>query len=187
MIAGVALFVAAIFTSPIVCAGRAAGRVRVDAGTRTVQARLALAALVGGACGVLFVALNAVTQGGFFFNIVTANVNEWETERLGWNLNRFTGTAMILCLFGLLSMTLGGRRNPSATEHTLSDRRVCVVHHRQGRLERELHARTVRGARLDYGRGRCMAARRNHRGHRRGTGRWHQSQATRSRPRHWCA
>jgi trehalose/maltose transport system permease protein len=36
-----------------------------------------LAALVGSACLALFLLLNVLTGGGFFFNIVTANVNEY--------------------------------------------------------------------------------------------------------------
>ncbi len=41
-----------------------------------------LAALVGGASLALFVLLNVLTGGGFFFNIVTANVNEYRISNL---------------------------------------------------------------------------------------------------------
>jgi hypothetical protein len=48
---------------------------------------LELALLTGGFSGVLFVLLNLLTRGGFYFNIITANVNPffWETVRNYWN------------------------------------------------------------------------------------------------------
>ena len=61
---------------------------------------LTLAALVGGLGAVVFLALNAATRGGFFFNIVTANVNEFGMERLRWNLKQFWDAAPWLTLLG---------------------------------------------------------------------------------------
>ena len=43
---------------------------------------LELAALVGGLGLALFLVLNTLTDGGFYYNIVTANVNEFGWERL---------------------------------------------------------------------------------------------------------
>ena len=61
---------------------------------------LTLAALVGGLGGALFLALNAATRGGFYFNIVTANVNEFGMERLRWNLEQFWDAAPLLTVLG---------------------------------------------------------------------------------------
>lgn len=60
-----------------------------------------LAALVGGLGGAIFLALNAATRGGFFFNIVTANVNDFGMERLRWNLEQFWDAAPWLSLLGV--------------------------------------------------------------------------------------
>ncbi len=46
------------------------------------KAALRLLALVGGMGLTLFVVLNAASRGGFFFNIVTANANQFEMETL---------------------------------------------------------------------------------------------------------
>jgi hypothetical protein len=67
---------------------------------------VSLAALVGGLVLALFLALNALTQGGFFFNVVTANVNEFDTERLGWNLRQFRDAAPVLLLLGGVSLVV---------------------------------------------------------------------------------
>ncbi|MBN1921043.1 MAG: glycosyltransferase family 39 protein [Anaerolineae bacterium] len=65
-----------------------------------------LAALVGGLGGAVFLALNTATGGGFFFNIVTANVNDFGMERLRWNLEQFWDAAPWLTLLGA-SMLIG--------------------------------------------------------------------------------
>jgi trehalose/maltose transport system permease protein len=67
-----------------------------------------LAALVGGACLALFVLLNLLTGGGFFFNIVTANVNEY---RFG-DLRRYAGELwqlmplLVLCSVAVVCMVV---------------------------------------------------------------------------------
>jgi hypothetical protein len=71
---------------------------------------IGLAALVGGLALVLFFALNVLTQGGFFFNVVTANVNEFEIQRLEWNLRQFRDAAPVLLLFGSVSLVLAPGR-----------------------------------------------------------------------------
>ena len=43
---------------------------------------IALAVLVGGLSLILFLVLNILTGGGFFFNLVTANVNEFRLDQL---------------------------------------------------------------------------------------------------------
>jgi hypothetical protein len=67
---------------------------------------LGLAAIVGGLSLILFFVLNALTQGGFYLNIVTANVNEFDIERLGWNLRRLRDGAPVLLLLGGVSLIL---------------------------------------------------------------------------------
>ena len=59
-----------------------------------------LAAMVGGLALILFLILNALTRGGFYFNVVTANVNEFGIERLEWNLRRLRDAAPFLLLVG---------------------------------------------------------------------------------------
>lgn len=65
-----------------------------------------LAALVGGMGLVLFVIINALTGGGFFFNIVTANVNEYGVDRLLWNLRTLRRDLPLLLLMGALALLL---------------------------------------------------------------------------------
>jgi hypothetical protein len=59
-----------------------------------------LAALVGGLAVILFLILNPLTRGGFYFNVVTANVNEFGMERLEWNLRRLRDAAPVLLIIG---------------------------------------------------------------------------------------
>jgi hypothetical protein len=47
---------------------------------------LLVAGIVGGVSLILFLIIKGITRGGFFYNIVTANVNEFGVDRLRWNL-----------------------------------------------------------------------------------------------------
>jgi len=76
-----------------------------------VRRAFGLAALVAGVGGGLFLALNTLTDGGFYFNIVTANANAWSADRLSWNLNRLTDAAPIFLGVAVFSAALGARRN----------------------------------------------------------------------------
>jgi len=67
---------------------------------------LGLAALVGGLALILFLILNTLTRGGFYFNVVTANVNEFGIERLEWNLRRLRDAAPVLLIIGGVSLIL---------------------------------------------------------------------------------
>ena len=67
---------------------------------RSSRQALGLAAMVGGLALILFLTLNALTRGGFYFNIVTANVNEFGVERLQGNLRRLRDTAPVLLVIG---------------------------------------------------------------------------------------
>ncbi len=69
-----------------------------------------LAAVVGGVSLLLFLLLNALTGGGFFFNIVTANVNEFDIERLEWNLRDLWRVAAIFLVVAGMSFFLSPRK-----------------------------------------------------------------------------
>ncbi len=71
---------------------------------------LVLAALVSVIAGLLFLALNVATGGGFFFNIVTANVNAWSYERVQWNFENLWFFAPILICVSVFSILLFWRR-----------------------------------------------------------------------------
>jgi hypothetical protein len=61
-----------------------------------------LAVMVGGLGGLIFLLLNALTDGGFAYNIITANINEFGWERLQDNLeNLWRDTGIILVLGGI--------------------------------------------------------------------------------------
>jgi len=68
-----------------------------------------LAIFVGGLGGLLFMLLNSLTDGGFIYNIVTANVNEFGWERLQDNLKNLWDTAAILLVFGGFFLFIGWR------------------------------------------------------------------------------
>lgn len=71
-----------------------------------------LAALVGGVALVLFLIFNGITHGGFYYNIVTANINEFGLQRLEYNWDRFREAAILLLYAGGLSIFLIWRWNP---------------------------------------------------------------------------
>ncbi|MFZ5881245.1 MAG: ArnT family glycosyltransferase [Chloroflexota bacterium] len=74
---------------------------------------LVYAALVGGLSLALFLLLNALTGGGFFFNIVTANVNEFRLDILGHNWRSLLEAALLPLLVGGFSLFLLPRwQNP---------------------------------------------------------------------------
>ncbi len=73
---------------------------------------LRFALLVGGSTLVLFIVFNALTQGGFYFNIVTANVNEFKLDQLLYHWDRFRNAALALLWIGGFSFFLIRRWNP---------------------------------------------------------------------------
>jgi hypothetical protein len=73
---------------------------------------LHLILLVGGCALILFLILTGATHGGFHFNIVTANVNEFRMDNLEYHWKRLQEIAMIPLLFGGLSFFLIRRLNP---------------------------------------------------------------------------
>jgi hypothetical protein len=80
--------------------------------TRDRPQALKLAALVGGLSLLLFLILNGWTHGGFFFNIVTANVNEFTLDQLMFHWDQFRRVALIPLLTGIFSFFLIPRWNP---------------------------------------------------------------------------
>ena len=70
-----------------------------------------LALLVAGLSLALFGLLHVLTRGGFYFNIVTANVNEFGMDRLKWNLTRIRQLATPLLYSGAFSLLLLPRWN----------------------------------------------------------------------------
>lgn len=80
--------------------------------TAGLRRALGLAALVGGLGLAAFLVLQLVTGGGFFFNIVTANVNEYRWDILERNLDSLRDNAWPLMGLGALGVAFGPRRNP---------------------------------------------------------------------------
>ena len=111
LIAAALLLAAAIFTrQSYALAAPLAGFVWLLA--RDWRQALRLAMLVGGLTLFLFFLLNTFTDGGFLFNIVTANVNEFILELLRYNWGRFRDAALIPLLIGAASIFLIPRWNP---------------------------------------------------------------------------
>ncbi len=73
---------------------------------------LQLTLWVGGLSLLLFLLFNALTKGGFYFNIITANVNEFKMDNLLYHWNRLREIGLILLIFGAASLFLIRRWNP---------------------------------------------------------------------------
>ncbi len=80
--------------------------------TRDWRQALRLAGLVGGLTLILFFLFNGLTHGGFYFNIVTANVNEFKMANLKYHWDQLREIALIPLIFGGLSLFLSRRLNP---------------------------------------------------------------------------
>ena len=108
------LLVAAIFTrqSYALAAPLAAFTWLLTRDRQGWRRALGLAALVGGLTLALFVVLQVVTGGGFYFNIVTANVNEYRLDILQDNIEGLVDAAWPLLALGGLSLLLIWRWNP---------------------------------------------------------------------------
>ena len=78
--------------------------------TQDWRQALKLAGLVGGIGLILFLVLNALTGGGFFYNIVTANVNEFDIETVERHWRDLREVAYILLIIGGASLFLAPRR-----------------------------------------------------------------------------
>jgi hypothetical protein len=82
--------------------------------TQERRRAIELAVLVGGSALFLFVVLNLLTGGGFFYNIVTANVNEFKVDQLEYWLKELKDTVPILLVLGGLLLVLGPIRRMTA-------------------------------------------------------------------------
>jgi len=71
---------------------------------------LGLAVMVGGLVLLLFFILNIITHGGFYFNVVTANVNEFDMEQLEWHLSQLRDTAPILLALSGIFLLIAHRK-----------------------------------------------------------------------------
>ncbi len=80
--------------------------------TRDWRRALKFTALVGGLTLILFLLLNAWTRGGFYFNVVAANVNEFKLDNLTYHWGRLLDIALILLMIGVASFFLTPRLNP---------------------------------------------------------------------------
>jgi hypothetical protein len=78
--------------------------------TQDWRQALKLLGLVGGISLVLFLALNVLTRGGFFFNVVTANANPFDWERVQRHWRDLREAASILLIIGGASLCLAPRR-----------------------------------------------------------------------------
>jgi len=65
-----------------------------------------LFAFVGGAVLLLFFLINWITQGGFYFNIVTANINDFGFDRLINHFRNYFDMAALFFLFAAISTLL---------------------------------------------------------------------------------
>lgn len=65
-----------------------------------------LAAIVGGMTLLLFLGLNIVTQGGFYFNIVTANVNPYDINRTFDNFRNFFDHAPLIFILAVVGLSV---------------------------------------------------------------------------------
>lgn len=81
--------------------------------TQDKRRALWLTLLVGGLGLGLFFLLNALTHGGFYYNIVTANVNEFGWDRLQNNLTSLWHVSYIILLLGALYLLIGWRTQKS--------------------------------------------------------------------------
>ncbi len=112
LVAGALLLVAAIYTrQSYALAAPLAAFVWVLL-QEDIRRAFGLVAITAGVSGGLFLALNALTGGGFYFNVVVANVNAWSADNLSWNLHRLTDMAPIFLGLAIFSIALGAQRNP---------------------------------------------------------------------------
>ncbi|MBN2500930.1 MAG: glycosyltransferase family 39 protein [Anaerolineales bacterium] len=81
--------------------------------TKDRRQALRLAGLVIVLGGLLFLILNLVTGGGFYFNIVTANVNDFSLARVGDYALGVLANAPLAVLLALALLVFGFRKVPS--------------------------------------------------------------------------
>jgi hypothetical protein len=106
------LFVAAIYTrQSYALAAPLAGFVWLW--TQDKRRAFSLALLVGGLGIALFFLINTLTNGGFYYNIVTANVNSFSWERLKDNLAQLWADNYIILVLSVVFLFIGWRSQKS--------------------------------------------------------------------------
>ena len=109
VVAGALLLTAAIYTrQSFALAAPLAGAAWLWSHER--RRAIELVAFVGGLSLILFVILNIITGGGFFFNIVSANVNAFGFERLAEQLLTLITIAPVLLLLAVAFLIVGRNR-----------------------------------------------------------------------------
>jgi 4-amino-4-deoxy-L-arabinose transferase-like glycosyltransferase len=81
--------------------------------THEKRRAIALALLAGGLGIALFLLINILTDGGFYYNIVTANVNEFAWERLKDQLGQLWEDHYIILVLSALFLLIGWRSQKS--------------------------------------------------------------------------
>lgn len=113
LVAATLLLVAAIYTrQSYALAAPLAAFVWLRTETGRWRPALGLAAGVGGLVLALFFLVEALTHGGFSYNTVTANVNEFRPSVVKQHLSRFAVVAPVLVGLGGASLLVTRRRNP---------------------------------------------------------------------------
>ena len=106
------LFVAAIYTrQSYALAAPLAGFVWLW--TQEKRRAFSMALLVGGLGIAIFLLINTLTNGGFYYNIVTANVNAFAWERLMENLAQLWRDNYIILVLSALFLFIGWRTQKS--------------------------------------------------------------------------
>jgi Dolichyl-phosphate-mannose-protein mannosyltransferase len=111
LVAGIALVAAAYTRQSYALAAPLAALVWLW--TQNKRRTIELFLLVAGLGVVLFFVINLLTNGGFYYNIVTANVNEFGSTRLSDHLSRLWEENWIILLLGGLFLGLGWRSQKS--------------------------------------------------------------------------
>jgi hypothetical protein len=113
LVAAILLLVAAIYTrQSYALAAPLAALVWLRTETGGWRRPLGLAAGVGSLVLALFFLIEALTHGGFSYNTVTANVNEFHPSVVKQHLSRFGVVALVLAGLGGASLLVTRRRNP---------------------------------------------------------------------------
>ncbi len=112
VISGGLLLVAAIYTRQSYALAAPLAAV-IWQWTQDRRRAVGLAALVGGLSLALFLVLNALTAGGFFFNVVTANANAFKMDNLAHWWRQLRTATPVLLILGALYLVSGIRLKAS--------------------------------------------------------------------------
>ncbi len=102
LVLSILLFTAAIYSQQTFMLAALVAALAWLLQTRCTRQAAALLASVAGTSLALFLGINSYTQGGFFFNIVTANANIWNYQQVAGQVIDFS---FHFALLGLLALT----------------------------------------------------------------------------------